>query len=298
VITEQEMALTLRRAVKHAGSGWASQPSRLRLSLEQVLGDEARAHRTQIHQLVVAAEERIPARLSAAGDDSSALGRELAYGLASTRGWTVDAAAWAVRTWAASLGTPLDPFDVDDVIANPPPVLRTGERPVVAPTVLPDSAVPPTQLPPPPPPAPAPPVPAPQAPFGPAPQAPFGPAPQAPFVPSAHARPGPLGRALLSGRLSRRGTAAAVTEATTQLRQPVEAAFPVRSRFLTVTSVLAFADDHLWVLDGSPPIARPMSDMVKAGRGLLPGVRIDGTRYRFLPPTTKAGRMIVRELAQ
>ncbi|MET0458147.1 MAG: hypothetical protein ABW195_02800 [Ilumatobacteraceae bacterium] len=94
------------------------------------LGPEARRRRAQVHQLVVAAEERIPLRLKR--DGWSERGREdLGQLLVATRGWTAEAADWAVTTWAAALGL------TDERPAFPAPGERPDEQRLAAPPVVP-----------------------------------------------------------------------------------------------------------------------------------------------------------------
>lgn len=93
----------LQTAIIRADSSWLTQPSQLRRRLEEELGPDARAHRAQVHQLTVAAEERVPIRLKRNGW-STAERDELVQGLVTTRGWTPAAANWTVTTWAAALG--------------------------------------------------------------------------------------------------------------------------------------------------------------------------------------------------
>jgi hypothetical protein len=79
-----------------------SQPSRLRTALRAELGPDADRHRSQVHQLVVAAEERVPAAVVDLVGDAQGL-EELARSLAAARGWTPEVAREAVRTWATAL---------------------------------------------------------------------------------------------------------------------------------------------------------------------------------------------------
>ena len=69
-----DLTIALRSSVHRAGPDWPSQPSRLRLGLDETLGADAPRYRTQVHQLVVAAEERVPAALSDAGSSGAPLG--------------------------------------------------------------------------------------------------------------------------------------------------------------------------------------------------------------------------------
>ena len=150
-MSEIHLAEVLREAVERSGDGWQTQPSILRRRLEAVLGRDGPAHRAQVHLLIVAAEERVPIGLGRAGADEGRR-RELSSALASTRGWTADAAEWAVDTWAVALG--LAPPDlVPGPVVVPESVAEVdSERTLVAPegpTLLPASVVATPELPPP-----------------------------------------------------------------------------------------------------------------------------------------------------
>jgi hypothetical protein len=112
-----DLVAPLKAAIQRADPSWVTQPSHLRRRLDEELGPDARSYRAQVHQLVVAAEERIPIRLRRNGD-SPAERIELVNLLVVTRGWTEAASQWAVATWAAAL-------DLSD------------DRPAVAPTAAP-----------------------------------------------------------------------------------------------------------------------------------------------------------------
>jgi hypothetical protein len=102
-MTERDLVTSLQTAIQRADPTWVSQPSHLRRRLEEELGVDARSHRSQIHQIIVAAEERIPVRLKRNGWSPTERD-ELGHLLVVTRGWTAGAADWAVLTWAAALG--------------------------------------------------------------------------------------------------------------------------------------------------------------------------------------------------
>jgi hypothetical protein len=93
----------LKAAIQRADPSWITQPSHLRRRLDEELGPDARVYRAQVHQLIVAAEERIPIRLQRDGG-SPAEQAELVRLLVGARGWTMTASEWAVATWAAALG--------------------------------------------------------------------------------------------------------------------------------------------------------------------------------------------------
>ena len=120
-MTEFDLVASLQTAIARADATWISQPSHLRRRLEEELGAGARAHRAQIHQLVVAAEERIPIRLKRNGW-SPAERDELGHLLVVTRGWTAEASDWAVTTWAAALG-----------LTDERPAVQAAVRPVATP---------------------------------------------------------------------------------------------------------------------------------------------------------------------
>jgi len=145
-MTERDLVAALQVAVARADASWTSQPSHLRRRLEEELGADARQHRAQIHQLVVAAEERIPIRLQRNGWSPSERA-ELGHVLVATRGWTPEASDWAVATWAAALG--LSDERPDAVAAVPRPrvehVAVATEMPSVS--MQPDSPSGSTELP-------------------------------------------------------------------------------------------------------------------------------------------------------
>lgn len=101
-MTDVDLADHLRRAVAGADPSWIVQPSRLRRALTDELGTDGHRWRSQVHQLVVAADEHIPVRLRRTGWSPEARD-ELATALMAARGWTEAAAVWAVTTWAAAL---------------------------------------------------------------------------------------------------------------------------------------------------------------------------------------------------
>lgn len=116
----------LRAAIERADPNWMTQPSHLRRRLEEELGPDSRQHRAQVHQLVVAAEERIPVRLQRNGW-SPGERAELTGVLVSTRGWTPEASEWAVVTWAAALDLTLDRPEIPEPkqVRSPVPVEAT-----------------------------------------------------------------------------------------------------------------------------------------------------------------------------
>jgi hypothetical protein len=118
-MTDVDLATRLRRAVASADPGWAVQPSRLRRALVDELGPDGHRFRSQLHQLVVAADENIPVRLRRTGW-SPEVRDELAAALMAARGWTEAAAAWTVTTWAAALDL-IDPAAAREATATVEP---------------------------------------------------------------------------------------------------------------------------------------------------------------------------------
>lgn len=129
-MTERDLVAPLQAAIARADPSWLTQPSHLRRRLEEELGVDARPFRAQVHQLIVAAEERVPIRLRRNGW-SPIEREELVNLLIGTRGWTVGASEWTVATWAAALGLS------DERPVVPPPAAR--QRTASAPGVPPDA---------------------------------------------------------------------------------------------------------------------------------------------------------------
>ena len=132
-----DLAQALKEALAAAGPAWQHQPSILRRRLEHVLAHDAPRHRGRIHQLVVAADEKVPGRLVQKGGDREHR-NELATSLAATRGWGLWAADWAVTTWAFALGLTTDLASYE----------QPSEIPTAARTELPGTELPGTELPP------------------------------------------------------------------------------------------------------------------------------------------------------
>ena len=110
----------LRAAIERADPSWATQPSHLRRRLDEELGSDSRQHRAQVHQLVVAAEERIPVRLQRSGWSPDARA-ELVDVLVGARGWTPEASEWTVVTWAAALDLTTERVPIPSARARPAP---------------------------------------------------------------------------------------------------------------------------------------------------------------------------------
>jgi hypothetical protein len=308
-----DLTSALRSSVHRAGPDWPAQPSRLRLCLDETLGADAPRYRTQVHQLVVAAEERVPAALSDAGSNGAPLG-PIAATLAASRGWDDDVALWAVGTWAAALGVPVEASagQVDPALTVRPgadPTVLPGATPIAPPGV--DATVLPT-------PSPSP-----------------APAEQA----GEHEQ---LGLPVAVADLPTAGTASPTRRAAAVLGHDVDIAFAVRTgpgpltgvpfavvaaagallggpngflicalatlaliamAFASPYRVLAIRGDRAWLmstrhaLSASPKAViheGPRSEMQPAGGWLLPVLRFGGQRLRFFVPTTTAGRLLAR----
>ncbi|MBN2006791.1 MAG: WD40 repeat domain-containing protein [Anaerolineae bacterium] len=97
----------LREIVLKYGPGVSRDPKRCKAFLL----DYGEGHRREIFVLVAAVEERIPDQLIEAQDDGldgplPGLTRRLAYQLAEPRSMELEAAQWAVETWAFALDLP------------------------------------------------------------------------------------------------------------------------------------------------------------------------------------------------
>ena len=97
---------------------FAGQPSQLRLKLTRLLGDDAHTYRADVHLVVTALDENVPAELLAAAPLTSADLHRHAQILAQARGWTDDAALTAIGHWVRALGIDAaeapDPASVSD----------------------------------------------------------------------------------------------------------------------------------------------------------------------------------------
>ena len=141
-----DLTAALRAAIARAGPVGLNQPSHLRKRLEEELGSDARAQRARIHQLVVAAEERLPVRLTRGGWSLSKRD-QLAEVLVTQRGWTPQAAVWAVATWAVALGLTDDiTLALNTAVQSPaafaPPTPGSRAGGTLPPTDLPPSVLP------------------------------------------------------------------------------------------------------------------------------------------------------------
>ena len=121
-------------------------PSRLKLLVEDALGPESSQElRREIHQVVVAAEEHLPMRMTRISPLTTSSLASLSAELAAVRGWSAPAAERATRTWAAALG-----FD-DLAVTDWPPPVRVERAPSRPPAVtsagLSETALPPQATP-------------------------------------------------------------------------------------------------------------------------------------------------------
>lgn len=120
-----DLVEALKLAIERADPNWGNQPSHLRRRLDEVLGPEATPNRAQVHQLVVAAEERIPDRLRSGGW-SPTQRDDLVARLVSARGWTPSASEWTVVAWAGALGLTSDRLPVPTFTTGAPPSVAAG----------------------------------------------------------------------------------------------------------------------------------------------------------------------------
>ncbi|CUR54410.1 hypothetical protein NOCA2150152 [metagenome] len=80
-------------------------PGQLQLEVERALGpDDFRRLRREVHQLVAAAQEHLPIRLTRIAPLTPETLNGLSRELAESRGWAVETAQWATRMWAIALG--------------------------------------------------------------------------------------------------------------------------------------------------------------------------------------------------
>jgi hypothetical protein len=121
-------------------------PSQLRLLVEEALGPErSRDLRREIHQVVVAAEEHLPMRMTRISPLTASSLANLSSELAAARGWSPQTAERATRTWAAALGhdhlavTDWPPAAQVEHVASRPPASTT---PAVDETALPPQPTP------------------------------------------------------------------------------------------------------------------------------------------------------------
>jgi hypothetical protein len=137
------------RAAISASSGAAARPGQLRARIDEALGPDAPRFRREVHRLVAAAEDHLPANLTRFGPASPETLDRLAAELAHVRGWTIDAAQRTTALWAAALGV-APGLSWSDPPVQAPPREATPPAPVTAQTALPEPVVPPPAAVPPP----------------------------------------------------------------------------------------------------------------------------------------------------
>lgn len=98
------VAQALTTALGGNPSAFAGQPSQLRLKLVRLLGEDAHTYRADVHLVVTALDENVPAELLAAAPLSVADRHRHAQILAQARGWTDEAAHTAIGLWLHGLG--------------------------------------------------------------------------------------------------------------------------------------------------------------------------------------------------
>ena len=98
------VAQALTTALAGNPSAFAGQPSQLRLKLVRLLGEDAHTYRADVHLVVTALDENVPAELLAAAPLSMADRHRHAQILAQARGWTDEAAHTAIGLWLHGLG--------------------------------------------------------------------------------------------------------------------------------------------------------------------------------------------------
>jgi len=146
------MVTTLRSVLESPSD--AGRPGQLRLRMESALGaEEAARLRRLIHQVVGAAEENLPANLRRIAPLTQESLQRLSGELASSRGWSQEAAQRATQIWAAALGFeelaatswPREPAPARPAPAEPTPVSFEATAPppgAAAPMPTPATPVP------------------------------------------------------------------------------------------------------------------------------------------------------------
>jgi hypothetical protein len=141
-------ALLLTALTRVVDSGAASRPGQLRSLLESELGrSDALRLRGRIHQLVVAAEEHVPSRLSAVAPLTAESRDRVAGDLASARGWSRAAAGDTTRLWSLALGLAVAEPAPEPLPARPPEAARPAPGSGAAPFALAATSLPATSLP-------------------------------------------------------------------------------------------------------------------------------------------------------
>lgn len=96
-------ARALATALEGQDAAYTGHPSQLKLRLTRLLGDDAHTYRRDLHLVVAALDENVPAELRASAPLTTADLERHAQMLAVTRGWTAEAAMTAVILWADAL---------------------------------------------------------------------------------------------------------------------------------------------------------------------------------------------------
>src|SRR3954447_19114077 len=131
----------LAQLVHDFGPGVASEPTRIRSALSDLLSEESLALRGEIDAIVLAAEQGVPAALESSFDPAEE-SEDLVQRL-TDQGATPDRAALAVRLWSSSLGVTstneaLPPLVLEPTI--PPDAVTSTDIPAAAATDLPADA--------------------------------------------------------------------------------------------------------------------------------------------------------------
>jgi hypothetical protein len=178
----------LGQLIARYGSGLADDPRRCEALLRDLAGD----YRREVHALVQALREGVPADLqrTPSGVPLEARLATLASRLENNLGLTTDLARWAVESWASALGlAPSAPRTTPTVLPPPAPPPPRPQQPAPGPPPAPPPTRPQQPAPGPPPaplptrpqqPAPLPPAPLPTRPQPPAPGPPPNPLPTQP----------------------------------------------------------------------------------------------------------------------
>lgn len=119
---ETRVAALLADAVRTHGAGRLADTTAVRSLLNDLLGEQAPALRREVALLAAAAAEGVPALLT----ESLTSSHDAAATRLTGGGFDAEGASWAVRAWAAALGTTGSPL-------SPPPA---GAAAAVVPTVL------------------------------------------------------------------------------------------------------------------------------------------------------------------
>ncbi|WP_051274877.1 hypothetical protein [Cellulomonas sp. URHD0024] len=140
----EHMVRSLRAALDGPLDAVTARPGRLRARLNAELGSAAHEHRSDVHLLVAAADERLPQGLVAAQPLDPRSVQDAAQRLADLRGWSIASSLEVVGTWAQALGLPVTertsstpvPTTPPEPQSNPAPgrSMRTGDAATAVPT--------------------------------------------------------------------------------------------------------------------------------------------------------------------